>query len=125
MIYVYPAIVYKEENGYWAEITDLEGCLTQGDDLNELMKNLQEALEGYITSLLESKSYIPHASDINDIPINTGDFKTLVTIDFNPNKISKSVKKTLTIPYWLNEQAIEKNINFSKVLQDGLLKIIN
>lgn len=125
MIYVYPAIVYKEEGGYWAEITDLEGCLTQGDDLNELMKNLQESLEGYITSLLENNSHIPNASDINGISIGDSGFKTLVTIDFDSSKLSKSVKKTLTIPYWLNKKAVEKNINFSKVLQDELLKIIN
>ena len=36
-------------------------------------------------------------------------------------KIKKAIKKTLSIPEWLNEEALAMNINFSQVLQDALL----
>jgi post-segregation antitoxin (ccd killing protein) len=35
---------------------------------------------------------------------------------------SKSVKKTVTIPSWLNEAGMKKKLNFSKILQDGIKK---
>lgn len=35
---------------------------------------------------------------------------------------SRAVKKTLTIPSWLNDAALEKNVNFSQVLQDALME---
>lgn len=54
-------------------------------------------------------------------------FVNLVTVDvkeYAKNHFEKSVKKTLSIPAWLNAAALEKNINFSQVLQEALLKKI-
>ena len=42
---VYKAVVHAEEDGgYWAEVPDLPGCLTQGDTLDEVYHNLTEAI---------------------------------------------------------------------------------
>lgn len=38
-----------EEGGYWAEVPALPGCATQGDTLDELMKNVHEAVEGCLS----------------------------------------------------------------------------
>ena len=38
-----------EEGGYWAEVPSLPGCATQGDDFEELLQNLYEAIEGYLS----------------------------------------------------------------------------
>ncbi len=38
-----------EEGGYWAEVPSLPGCTTQGDNFEELLENLYEAIEGYLS----------------------------------------------------------------------------
>lgn len=38
-----------EEGGYWAEVPALPGCITEGDNLDEVMKNLQDAIEGWLS----------------------------------------------------------------------------
>jgi predicted RNase H-like HicB family nuclease len=49
------AIVHQaEEGGYWAEVPAIPGCATQGDTLEELMKNLREAVEGCLSVDVES-----------------------------------------------------------------------
>lgn len=42
-----------EEGGYWAEVPAIPGCATQGDTLDELMKNVQEAVEGCLSVEVE------------------------------------------------------------------------
>ena len=49
----------------------------------------------------------------------------LATADFDPNQFSRSVKKTLTIPAWLNDKALTAHVNFSQVLQDALMRKLN
>ena len=55
MLFVYPAVFHKEDNAYWVEFPDLEGCQTYGETLNETMAYAQEALAGYLLTLLEEK----------------------------------------------------------------------
>ena len=43
------AIIHREEGGYWAEVPDLPGCITEGDTLSEVMENLQDAVEGWLS----------------------------------------------------------------------------
>lgn len=38
-----------EEGGYWAEVPAFPGCITEGDNLDEVMKNLQDAIEGWLS----------------------------------------------------------------------------
>ena len=44
------------------------------------------------------------------------------TMEYRKLHNNKSVKKTLTIPEWLNEEALAMNINFSQVLQEALME---
>lgn len=123
MKFIYPAIIHKEDSSYWGEFIDLDGCFSQGDSVEEIITNLEESMEGYLLSLINRNIKIPTASDINKLSVEDG-FLSLISINFDPAKLSKSIKKTLTIPYWLNEKAIDKNINFSKALQDKLIEMI-
>ena len=44
------AIIHSaEEGGYWAEVPALPGCLTQGETLDEIAENLQDAIQGWLT----------------------------------------------------------------------------
>lgn len=123
MLFAYPAVVHKEDNSYWVEFPDLEGCQTFGDTVNESVSNAQEALTGYLLTLLEEGREIAKPSDIS--PCTDADcFSILVSCDINQYRDTKAVKKTLTIPSWLNERAMSMGINFSQVLQEALMQKI-
>lgn len=82
-----------------------------------------EAMEVYILSSLENNISLPNATDFKELKSNIDDnsFITYIKKDIDLSKNTKSVKKTLTIPAWLNNLALEKNINFSKELQEALV----
>ena len=128
---VYPACFYEEESGYSVEIPDLLGCCTQGNTLEQAMEMAQDAALGWILTSIEDEEEIPVPSDIKDVKLegNNG-FVTLLLLDIDQYTekfgTKKSIKKTLTIPEWLNRRAEKIGINFSKTLQDALLnKIMN
>lgn len=123
MLFVYPAIFHKEDDSYWVEFPDLEGCHTYGSSINETMEAAQEALAAYLLTLLEQEKVIAVPSDISAIHVDDG-FSSLVSCDINQYKDTKAVKKTLTIPSWLNDRAVSMGINFSQVLQEALLSKI-
>lgn len=123
MLFVYPAIFHKEETTYWVEFPDLKGCYTYGSSIVEAMEGAQEALAGYLLSLLEEGETIVTPSDISSYHPEDG-FASFVSCDINQYKDTKAVKKTLTIPAWLNDRAMSMGINFSKVLQEALIKKI-
>ncbi len=120
---VFPAIFHRENNSYWVDFPDLAGCQSFGDTQTETLYNAKEALEGYALSLIENGEKLPEPSEISSIKTDEDSFVSLVDTDLSPylNK-SKAVKKTLTIPEWLNDAATEKGINFSRALQDALIQ---
>ena len=115
---VYPALFHHEDSGFWVEFPDLDGCLTQGDNAYESLENAREALAGYYVSRCENNLPIPPATPIEKITVSEDAFVQLVDADLLP--FSRSVKKTLTIPSWLNDAAEARSINFSQVLQRAL-----
>lgn len=121
MLFVYPAIFHKEDGSYWVEFPDLDGCHTYGETLNETMSNAQEALTGYLLTLMQDGRSIAHPSDLQSIPHDSSSFVSLVSSDINQYHDTRAVKKTLSIPAWLNERAVSMGINFSQVLQESLI----
>ena len=119
MLKIYPAVFHFEDGAYWVEFPDLEGCNSYGDTLEETMENAQEALGLYLVALTEAKEDLPKPSDISTI--STDDIKTFVSVDMDKYRRStKAVKKTLSLPEWLADEAEKRNLSLSKVLQDGL-----
>lgn len=118
---MYPAIFHKEEETYWVEFPDLPGCQTYGENLNQTVKSAQEALAGYLLVLMEERKTIPVPSNMQELKKEKDSFSTLISCDINQYKDTRAVKKTLTIPAWLNELAMERNYNFSQILQEALL----
>ena len=128
---VYPACFYLEnDGGYSVEVPDLKGCITQGDSLEEAIQMAEDAALGWLLTSIEDGEELPKPSNMKDIKLeNENGFVSLLLLDLTAysQKYSarKSVKKTLTIPMWLNERAEKCVINFSKTLQDALItKII-
>lgn len=123
MLKVYPAI-FNNEGTYWVEFPDLEGCVSDGDTLEEAMENAQDAMGLYLAALLEGGQKLPEASDIR--MIKSESIVTYVSVDVNQYRRStKAVKKTLSLPEWLATEAEKNNISLSKVLQDSLIAKLN
>ena len=123
MLFVYPAIFHKEDTSYWVEFPDLQGCHTYGASITEAMEAAQEALSAYLLTMLEQDKALATPSDISALHAKDG-FSSLVSCDINQYKCTEAIKKTLTIPSWLNDRAIAMGIHFSQVLQDALLSKI-
>lgn len=117
---IYPAIFHREDNAYWVEFPDLEGCQSFGDTIEETLSGAKEALAAYCVTLFEQGKKLPAPSDTESINVPAGSFTSLVEAELITK--SQSVKKTLTIPSWLNKAAEENGVNFSGVLQTALME---
>ena len=120
---VYPVILSPaEEGGYCVEVPDFD-THTQGIDLAEAIYMATDAIEMMGVYLQDKGQKVPKPSDINMIDVEANDIKTLVPVDFDAYRrktATKVVKKTLSIPSWLNVEAEKAGINFSATLQEAL-----
>lgn len=136
MLSMYPACFFHEEDGYSVVFPDLNWLATQGDTFEEAMEMAIDCLAGYLHTCQIDGDAIPTPSRISDIdpkavareldpeaPMCEA-IVNMVSVDvaaYAKQHFEKSVRKTLTIPAWLNTAALEMNINFSQVLQEALL----
>lgn len=123
--YVYPAIFTQEESGYSIVFPDLDGCYTQGEDLEDGLSMAEDVLSLTLYGYEVDKREIPTPS--KSLDIENGQFVNFIrcdTMEYRRMFNSKAVKKTLTIPEWLNEEAMALGINFSQALQGALLKAV-
>ncbi|MBR1633479.1 MAG: type II toxin-antitoxin system HicB family antitoxin [Lachnospiraceae bacterium] len=121
--YVYPAIFTPEEKGFSVNFPDLQGCYTCGDDLADAIYMAEDVLAFTLYDYEKNKLPIPAAS--STLPLKTDEFMNMILCDtqkYHKRNNAKSVKKTLTIPEWLNESATAADINFSQVLQEALMQ---
>ena len=127
MKYVYPACFYPEKNGKVSVVfIDFE-LATFGVDLADALYMAANAAAGRIISMLKDGEKLPLSSDANTVKPDTGGFVSLVYIDTDELKTkydNKPIKKTLTIPSWLNQAAERQNINFSATLKNALIEKI-
>lgn len=115
----YPVVFHPEEVGYSVSVPDIDGCFSQGDDMNEAVAMVQDAMG----LMLEDCDALPAPSAPGSIALEPGDFVAMVEFDelaYRKRQEQASVKKTLTIPGWLNRLAEEQGVNFSRVLQNAL-----
>lgn len=129
-VYVYPAIFTPEKDGkYSIRFPDIEGCFTCGDTIEDGMMMAKDALALSVYSNYEEKGKAaPESTPIKKIKLVKDEFVTYVVCDtsyYRRQFGTRAVKKTLTIPEWLNEAAMEENINFSQVLQEALKNKLN
>lgn len=123
---LYPAIFSSDgNNGYTVTFPDLIGCVTEGDTLEEAVKMAEDALGIYLYTLSEEGEAFPEATNPINLKCAKDEFINIVTWDekeYLKKTDNKAIKKTLTIPSWLNYKAEEHKINFSQVLQKALKK---
>lgn len=124
MKYVYPAIFKSLESGkYFIKAPDLPGCVTEGNNLSDALEMAHDAISMWLCDAEDSKENIPAASNIFSLKCDKSEFISLITIDtieYRNLRDSRAVKKTLTIPQWLNTKAEKAGVNFSQTLQEAL-----
>lgn len=118
MTVIYPAVFHSEDGSVWVEFPDLEGCQSWGDTLEEAVSNAREALSGYCLTLIEQGRELPAPSPVSEVECEAGAFVSLV--DARLTSRTRAVKKTLTIPAWLNDKAEAAHAPYSQILQKGL-----
>lgn len=122
-VFYYPALFQPDEGKYVIEVPDVPGCMTQADTLEEATGLVQDVI-GVMLEGTKPDDY-PAPSRPEELSPESGQFVMVVPFDpvaYNRRAYSRAVKKTLTIPDWLNRLALERNINFSNVLQNALMR---
>lgn len=117
---VYPAVFTFDGKYYNVDFIDLKGCSTYGDSVQNAYYMAQDAMGLFLDELVN----FPNPTlDISNIKLGKNQFISFVSIDmdeYRKKHNNKSIKKTLTIPVWLNTISEKNNINFSQVLQEAL-----
>lgn len=142
MLSVYPACFFKESNGYSVIFPDLNYLSTCGDTLDEALKMAVDCLAGYLYTCKREGEEVPAPSPVSavdagevakELEFSPGEnpddsFVNMITVDvdeYAKNHFEKSVKKTLSIPSWLNDIALKNGVNFSQILQETLMAKLN
>lgn len=121
--YVYPAIFEYAEDGISIEFPDLPGCLPCAQTTEEALKNAKEALGLHLYGMERHKDDIPEPTPVNKLKAKKNQVVVLIEtwMPIIRDAIeNRAIKKTLTIPKWLNDAAEENKVNFSHVLQEAL-----
>lgn len=118
MEYVYPAVFHANDDGtYTVTFPDLPGCISEGKSLANAMYMAQSALSQWIEYLTDEKQELPQASYVKDVSTDADEFVNLIRADV---KDDRAVRRTVSIPKWMDEIVIEKGLSLSRVLQDAL-----
>lgn len=126
--YIYPAVFTPEENGYFINFPDFDSCYTQGNDIADGIRMAEDVLSLMLTHFEDKRQEIPKPSAINDLKTESDAFATYISCDtakYRRLMNNTAVKKTLSIPSWLNDSAVAAGLNFSQVLQDALKQQLN
>ncbi len=122
--YTYPAVITPEADGaYSVNFPDLEGCYTCGNDLGDALFMAEDVLAFTLYDYEKNKRTIPQPSNLKDIRVEEGEFVNYIacdTLEYQRRNNNRAVKKTLSIPEWMNELAVNAGVNFSQVLQEAL-----
>lgn len=122
MKYVYQAIFTPaEDGGFEVDIPDLENCFTFGNDLADAIFMAEDVVTMWLWDAENNKENIPPATQLKEVEkprfIN---YVYADTDEYRRKHDTRAVKKTLSLPNWLNSRAEEAGINFSQTLQEAL-----
>lgn len=121
--YVYPALFHPNEDGsFTITYPDLPGCITEGKSLENAMYMAQSALTQWLEYAADNKQVVPSASHLQDIRTSSNEFVNLIRADI---KDGRAVKRTVSIPKWMDDKVSESGLSLSRVLQDALKARLN
>ena len=130
---VYPVFFTKAEDVILIEVPDLE-ILTEGKDMTDAIKMARDAIELKCVSLEDEGVAIPEPSDITDLDTRNGTFfddgETIISfVDIDSTEYrrkidTRTVRRNVALPSWLNYEAEHAGINVSRVLQEALMRVL-
>lgn len=121
--YHYPAFFSFDPDGISISFPDLPGCYPCAHSEEEAFRNAREALGLHLYGLEKDGDPIPAPTPVRDLVPPDGEIAVMVDVFMPPireRQNTRVVKKTLTLPAWLNAEAEAARVNFSQVLQEGL-----
>ncbi len=121
--YIFPCVFVYEDDGISLFFPDLDGCVSFGDTEQKAFFNAKEALTLHLYGMEQDNDIIPEPSMIRDIALDANERSVFIEVfmpPFRAKQANKIIKKTLTIPEWLNFKAEHAGVNFSQILQNGL-----
>ncbi len=118
MQYVYPAIFHPNSDGsYTIAFPDLPGCVTEGKTLENALYMAQDALSVWLEYTLDHKETIPEATAIQNVTAEQGEFVNLIRAEIKDNR---AVRRTVSLPKWMDDMVVEAGLSLSRVLQEAL-----
>lgn len=130
---VYPVFFTQADDIILVEVPDLE-ILTQGTDMNNAIDMARDAIELKCVSMEDAQENIPEPSDISNLDIRKGTFagegKTIISLvdvdssEYRKKIDTKTVRRNVALPSWLNYEAEHAGINVSRVLQEALMDVL-
>ena len=117
--YVFPALFHRndDDGSYTVTFPDLPGCITEGKNLDEALYMAQSAMSLWLEYSIDHKDVIPAPSRMTEIHAEPGEFVNLVRAEIRDRK---AVKRTVSLPKWMDDRASEMGLSLSRVLQDAL-----
>ena len=128
MKYVYPAILTQEDDGIIVSFPDVEGARTDGATMEEALENADDVLNLMLLTMEEKHMDIKPPTPIASLDVPKGSTVALVradTLAYSKKVDTRAIRKSVSIPAWMDTLAREHNLNFSNVLQNAIRKELN
>mgnify|MGYP000241710124 CR=1 FL=1 len=123
--YFYPAVFTYEPGQEIAVVFPDLDVATSGENDDDALLSARELLGCALYGLEEDGEDIPVPTPLSEVKMQENERAVLIDVympSIRQAKVNRSVNRTVRLPAWLNAAALERNINFSQVLQDALKK---
>ena len=123
MKYVYPALFVVEDDGIIVTFPDLDDTFTDGATMQEAFENAEDVLNLMLWNREEEKEVIPPPSSPEQVSMPQGATLAMIkadTLAYRKLHDTKTIRRSITIPSWLDTLARERNINFSQLMQNAI-----
>ena len=128
MKYVYPAILTQEDDGIIVSFPDVEGARTDGATMEEALENADDVLNLMLLTMEEKHMNIKPPTPIVSLDVPKGSMVALVradTLAYSKKVDTRAIRKSVSIPAWMDSLAREHKLNFSNVLQNAICRELN
>jgi len=126
--YIYPCVFIYKDTKISIYFPDLDGCISSGENESDAFINAKDVLCLHLFGMEQDGDEIPEPSELRSLKLQDNYTAALIEVfmpPFRAKQANKYIKKTLTIPAWLNIEAEQAGVNFSQILQNGLKEYLH
>lgn len=128
MLFAYPVIFTREDDGDFTTFVPDFNVGTQGKDFADAIRMTRDLIGIMGIDMLDGGEEIPQPFTIDSKPLGDNDLMSIVDIDFDEYRRARdmrTVRRNVSLPSWLNVEAEKAGLNVSAVLQVALKKELN